>query len=162
MPRENKKRGRRGQNNKRKLEEDLAATEAENIAESSKRVKLHEETSADHDYLAENRDFEPLDNHYHAEEAPFQESEAVTDRPYYGTLSEDEQEYFRRTDEMLELDDFAAPSDRELFLDNVFKEADGKELKMACSQSCSRLMEKLIHLSTPAQLSSLFQKFNGQ
>jgi nucleolar protein 9 len=44
----------------------------------------------------------------------------------------------------------------------VYKEADGKELKIANSQSCSRLMERLILLSTPIQLKGLFKKFSSQ
>lgn len=82
--------------------------------------------------------------------------------PFYGLLGEDEQEYFKKADAMLELNQFADPEERNLFLGNVYKEARGKELKIANSQSCSRLMERLILLSTPDQLKSLFQKFSGQ
>lgn len=82
--------------------------------------------------------------------------------PFYGLLDEDEQEYFKRADSMLEVNQFADSEERDLFLANVYKEASGKELKIANSQSCSRLMERLILLSTPAQLKALFQKFSGQ
>ena len=44
----------------------------------------------------------------------------------------------------------------------AFHPRSGKELKLANSQSCSRLMERLILLSTPNQLKDLFQKFSGQ
>ena len=77
-------------------------------------------------------------------------------------LDEEEQEYFKKADEMLELNSFAGPDERDLFLANVYREADGKELKLANSQSCSRLMERLIRLSSPQQLKKLFQKFNGK
>ena len=77
-------------------------------------------------------------------------------------LDEDEQEYFKRADEMLELNQFADSEERSMFLASVWKEADGKELKIANSQSCSRLMERLILLSTPDQLKRLFQKFSSQ
>ena len=82
--------------------------------------------------------------------------------PYYGLLGEDEQEYFKGADSILELNQFADAEERDLFLANVYKEANGKELKIANSQSCSRLMERLISLSTPDQLKALFQKFSGQ
>ncbi len=82
--------------------------------------------------------------------------------PFYGLLDEDEQEYFKRADSMLEVNQFADPGERDLFLANVYKEASGKELKIANSQSCSRLMERLVLLSTPTQLKTLFQKFSGQ
>ncbi|KAH7085534.1 armadillo-type protein [Paraphoma chrysanthemicola] len=80
---------------------------------------------------------------------------------FYGMLDDDEQEYFKRADEMLELNQFDDPDARTLFLESVYKEADGKELKIANSQSCSRLLERLILLSSPDQLKNLFQKFSG-
>ncbi|KAA8566705.1 hypothetical protein EYC84_009238 [Monilinia fructicola] len=85
----------------------------------------------------------------------------VADRPYYGLLEDEEQEYFRRADELLELNDFPSSEERSLFLANVYREAKGKELKIACSQSCSRLMERLILLSTPQQKKKLFTQFAG-
>ena len=81
---------------------------------------------------------------------------------YYGHLDDEEKEYFKRADEMLELNQFGDSEERELFLSNVYREADGKELKIAVSQSCSKLMERLILLSTPTQLKSLFKSFSGQ
>lgn len=90
----------------------------------------------------------------------------ITERPpdiqFYGMLDDDEQEYFKRADSMLELNQFANPEERDLFLASVYKEARGKELKIANSQSCSRLLERLICISTPSQLKTLFQKFTGQ
>lgn len=83
------------------------------------------------------------------------------ERPFYGMLEDEEQEYFRRADELLELNDFPSEEERSIFLANVYKEAEGKELKIACSQSCSRLMERLILLSTTAQKKKLFEKFAG-
>lgn len=85
----------------------------------------------------------------------------VADRPYYGLLEDEEQEYFRRADELLELNQFPSSEERSLFLANVYREAEGKELKIACSQSCSRLMERLILLSTAQQKKKLFTQFAG-
>ena len=85
----------------------------------------------------------------------------ATERPFFGLLDDEEQEYFRRADELLELNDFPSAEERSLFLANVYKEAEGKELKIANSQSCSRLMERLILLSTPDQKKKLFEKFSG-
>ncbi|KAE8440737.1 hypothetical protein EG329_006632 [Mollisiaceae sp. DMI_Dod_QoI] len=89
------------------------------------------------------------------------EGNVAAERPFYGMLEDEEQEYFRRADEMLDLNDFPSPEDRSLFLANVYREAEGKELKIACSQSCSRLMERLILLSTVEQKKKLFEKFAG-
>jgi nucleolar protein 9 len=81
---------------------------------------------------------------------------------FFGTLDEQEQEYFKRADDMLETNSFGDHEERSLFIANVYREADGKELKIAQSQSCSRLMERLIQLSSPAQLKTLFQRFSGK
>lgn len=84
------------------------------------------------------------------------------DIPFYGMLDEDDQEYFKRADSMLELNQFANTEERSIFLASVYKEAKGKELKIANSQSCSRLLERLICISTPIQLKALFRIFSGQ
>ncbi|KAK0649477.1 armadillo-type protein [Cercophora newfieldiana] len=80
---------------------------------------------------------------------------------FFGRLADEEQEYFRRADELLELNDFPTTEERDLFLANVYKEAAGKELKIASSQSCSRLMERLILLSNTRQKKHLFGAFAG-
>ena len=84
------------------------------------------------------------------------------DRPFFGMLDEDEQEYFKRADNMLESNSFGDDEERSLFLSNVYREAEGKELKIAQSQSCSRLMERLVQLSTPDQLKTLFTRLRGK
>ncbi|KAF2814248.1 ARM repeat-containing protein [Mytilinidion resinicola] len=144
MPKENRKRGRREEEKKRKRDgHDDDATH-----------KRHKKSFDGQQEFApfdnEQQYFEGLDGVPHPEEMP-----------YYGQLDEEEQEYFKRADELLEMNQFEGPEERALFLENVYQEAEEKELKIANSQSCSRLMERLILLSTPAQLKSLFQKFNG-
>ncbi|XDG05102.1 hypothetical protein ABKA04_004717 [Annulohypoxylon sp. FPYF3050] len=81
------------------------------------------------------------------------------DREFFGMLSDEEQEYFRSVDEQLDIDDFPSQEDRQLYLASVFAEAQGKELKLACSQSCSRLMERLILMSNTRQKKKLFLQF---
>ncbi|KAI0838399.1 ARM repeat-containing protein [Hypoxylon sp. FL0890] len=83
------------------------------------------------------------------------------DREFFGMLSDEEQEYFRSVDEQLDIDDFFSQEDRQLYLASVFTEARGKELKLACSQSCSRLMERLILMSNTRQKKKLFLQFAG-
>ncbi|KFX95692.1 hypothetical protein O988_05682, partial [Pseudogymnoascus sp. VKM F-3808] len=140
MPKENKQRGRRGEG-KRKREPNA------NEEPVGKRLDV-----GGISFVGDTTDsFVP---------PPF--TEEADGRPFYGLLAEEEQEYFRRADELLELNDFPSDEDRSLFLANVFKEAEGKELKIANSQSCSRLMERLILLSTAEQKKTLFQKFSGQ
>ena len=144
MPKENKKRGRREEQKKRKrehLDDESAHKKHKKSIEQAEYTSLNEEAQQDEAFDGVTRPGE---------------------MPFYGMLDEEEQEYFKRADEMLELNQFNDPEERSLFLDNVYREADGKELKIANSQSCSRLMERLILLSTPTQLKGLFQKFNGQ
>ena len=155
MPKEHRKRGRR-EEKKRKREE----TEYEGSAKRPKSQEADEVEGA-----TENID----DNGARCDEQkgagyaePYTSNLGLGNLPYYGMLDEEEQEYFKRADSMLELNQFADPEERNLFLANVYKEANGKELKIANSQSCSRLMERLISLSTPSQLKALFQKFSGQ
>lgn len=153
MPKENKKRGRRMEGTKRKHEE---AEEDQNLAQDIKRQKSTEE---DQNELANGDDYVPL---------PEGDGDAMEgvypglDTVFFGMLDEDEQEYFKNADELLEANNFEDAEQRQLFLANVWREAEGKELKIANSQSCSRLMERLIQLSTPSQLKGLFQKFYGK
>lgn len=146
MPRDNKKRGRRGESKRKLDEQDSTEQESPN-----KRVRLGEDSEAYN---------EPNQEHDH-ENVDMQE-DGSAEGFFYGLLDEQEAEYFRRADEMLEIDQFETPEERNLFLSNIFKEAEGKELKMACSQSCSRLLEKLILSSPPDLLKKLFRSFSGQ
>ncbi|KAF2466754.1 PLP-dependent transferase [Lindgomyces ingoldianus] len=144
MPKENRKRGRREEQKKRKRDHGD-----------------HESTSKRHKKAADSVEELPIEGVSYQDEA----IDGVTrpgDMPFYGMLDDDQQEYFKRADEMLELNQFGEPEERSLFLESVYREADGNELKIASSQSCSRLMERLILLSTPEQLKLLFQKFSGQ
>lgn len=145
MPKENKKRGRR-EEKKRKRDEEVDITPAKRQKSEDLEVEVKIMVDGDGDEKG------------HSQDAPTGPGEI----PFYGLLSEDEQEYFKRADSLLELNQFADAEERDLFLANVYKEAHGKELKIANSQSCSRLMERLILMSSPAQLKALFQKFNGQ
>jgi nucleolar protein 9 len=143
MPKENKKRGRRA-DKKRRLEE---ANETE---EPSKRQRQDEEKTfeANEYYLG----FEQKEDGEEGDIGP-------VERPFYGLLDEEEQEYFRKAGEVLDLNQFPDADERNAFVESLYREADGKELKLANSQSCSRLFERLLRLSTPSQLKKIFQKF---
>ncbi|KAG9251213.1 armadillo-type protein [Emericellopsis atlantica] len=141
-----KPRTKRGEERKRKRNDDQQAA---NASKRSRREDL------DHDEPAHAHP-EQVDLHgdsLHHEEAPETE--------FFGMLNEEEQEYFRHADELLELNQFPSPDDRGLFITSVFNEAKGKELKIASSQSCSRLMERLIQLADTAQKKQLFAAFAG-
>jgi nucleolar protein 9 len=147
MPKESKhSRGRREEKKlKRKREK------GEDESNGSKRQKSEEEEEQEVEFIGLDKPEVPEDG----------DREEAAERPFYGMLEDEEQEYFRRADELLELNDFPSPEERDLFLANVYREAEGKELKIACSQSCSRLMERLILLSNVEQKKKLFGKFSG-
>lgn len=84
------------------------------------------------------------------------------EKAFFGVLDEQEQEFFKNADSLLEQNDFPNAEERAAFLQSVFREADDKALKLAQSQSCSRVLERLIRLSTASQLKGLFQKFSGK
>ncbi|CAN8104843.1 unnamed protein product [Discula destructiva] len=98
----------------------------------------------------------------HGEQQSYeQHGPSQPEREFFGMLADDEQEYFRSADERLETNDFESDEDREYHLQSLYKEAEGKELKLASSQSCSRLMERLILLSNTRQKKTLFEAFAG-
>lgn len=151
MPKEHNKRGRRDEKKRKREENDLvlARSKRQNPEDTDQVESIIHKDRAD---AIENYD----------PNLPPVPASAPADIPFYGLLDEDEQEYFKRADSMLELNQFANPEERSLFLTSVYKEAGGKELKIVNSQSCSRLMERLILASTPSQLKALFQKLSGQ
>ncbi|EAQ83303.1 hypothetical protein CHGG_09707 [Chaetomium globosum CBS 148.51] len=153
----------------KKRDRDLADDEER----SAKRQRHHEDDAADGgNQFEQSNDFYTLDPNadfiaFDDEEQP--QNGAPThrarggnfEREFFGMLAEEEQEYFRHADELLELNDFPSAEDRHVFLQSVYREARGKELKLASSQSCSRLMERLILLSDAKQKKSLFGAFGG-
>lgn len=145
MPKEFQKRGRREEKKRKRKQE---------IEYKSSKQRKFEEPDEGVEII--------LDHGGSLLETDHSNSYGPRDVPFYGMLDEEEQEYFKRADSMLELDQFPSSADRELFLANVFEEANGKELKIANSQSCSRLMERLIVKSLPSQLKALFHQFRGQ
>ncbi|KAI9799019.1 MAG: hypothetical protein M1825_004915 [Sarcosagium campestre] len=154
MPNEIKKRGRREQKKRKREGEDPS----EDV--SNKLIRLQEN--------AENNNYEQVradadDNFMPLADARYPDgTDPGTGFTFFGLLSEEEQQYFKHADDLLELNEFESVEDRNLFLNNVYRETDGKELKLACSQSCSRFIERLILLSTAEQTKYFFQKLSGQ
>ncbi|EED19918.1 rRNA processing protein Nop9, putative [Talaromyces stipitatus ATCC 10500] len=149
MPREKQKRGRRAQE-KEKSEENKRKLEDDHEEPALKRQRPSTENQPE-DYI-------PFDSGEQETDAPNAEQ---NDTPFYGLLDSEEQEYFSRAAEVLELNQFQTAEEQSIFVESVYEEAKGKELKIACSQSCSRLLEKIIALSNTDQLRRLFGKFLG-
>jgi nucleolar protein 9 len=147
MPKPRTKRGRDERKRKHREEEQDAPTDF-----NSKRPRHEDEDQAEEEQPAED---------YNGQDAAFLQQNGPGETEYFGTLADEEQEYFRRADEMLELNQFGGAEERDMFLQSVFEEAKSKELKLASSQSCSRLMERLIQLSNTSQKKRLFEAFAG-
>ena len=81
--------------------------------------------------------------------------------PFFGLLDDQEHEYFRLQAEILEANTFESDEDRTAFVNSFFREAGGKLLKLAHSQGCSRLLERMMALASPEQLKMTFQICNG-
>ncbi|RYP75625.1 hypothetical protein DL771_002325 [Monosporascus sp. 5C6A] len=150
MPKPRTKRQAIREERKRKRREKAFA--AEEASHATKRQRLEEEGDT-----AKNEDATFEDGY----EQRVPGGAPGADREFFGMLSDEEQEYFRSVDEQLDIDDFPSQEERELYLTGVFTEAQGKELKLACSQSCSRLMERLILMSNTRQKKKLFEQFAG-
>ena len=147
MPKGKKKRGRREERKRKREEPD----------EVSRPEKKHRVESTEEDYADMVVDDDAFPHQYGGDG-----TNRPGELPYYGLLEEEEQAYFKRADAMLELNQFENAEERERFVNSVYREANGKELKIANSQSCSRFLERLIQVSTPNQLKTLFSKFSGK
>ncbi|PWY69767.1 ARM repeat-containing protein [Aspergillus heteromorphus CBS 117.55] len=152
MPREKVKRGRRAAE---KADKEAGKRKRDDAPEDVEPKRLRPSTDETNE-ITEGADYIALDDGQEG-----QENFASGDMPFYGLLDPEEQEYFSRANEVLELNQFGDAEERSVFIESVYKEADGKELKIACSQSCSRLMEKMISMSDMRQIRRLFNKFIG-
>lgn len=147
MPREKQKRGRRA--------------EAKATKDTSKRKRSEAPDDPDAKRLKPSTGSEPNQEADYITLDEGQNEATSGEMPFYGLLDAEEQEYFSRANEVLQLNQFEDSVERRLFVDSIYREANGKELKIACSQSCSRLMEKLIAMSDVHQIRRLFNKFIG-
>ncbi|KAI5462334.1 armadillo-type protein [Mariannaea sp. PMI_226] len=130
-------------------------------AREERKRKRHEDVEPQDNHEAEPKRQRTTDDEVYGHDDSEPQQNGIGEKEFFGMLADEEQEYFRRADELLELNQFPTTEDRDIFLENVYKEAQGKELKLASSQSCSRLMERLIQLANTAQKKHLFEAFAG-
>ena len=147
MPQPNKKRGRRMEGRKRKLEDGGDELEPR---QSSKRRK-----STD---IGDNHDLTLMDDH----DESLNDAYPPREKAFFGMLDDEEQEFFRNQLSKLENGSYEDGETPEIVLDGVYDAAESMELKIAQSQSCSRLMERMIHFATPIRLKKLFKAFRGK
>ena len=175
MPRENKKRGRREAEKEKKRKR--AEFDDEDSIDDSKRQRVSEEpkyeteiydepnskASVGEDYIAldlpiENNYLDPSQD-YHGEAYSDYQPPVDQRTIFYGLLTQEEQDYYAGVNSKLDANDFQSPEDLDLFVEAVHRESQGKELKVACSQSSSRYLERIVNLSTPAQVKALLKAF---
>lgn len=80
---------------------------------------------------------------------------------FFGVLDTQELEYYKQAESTIAVDTFESPEEKAAFIGSVIDEAKSKELKLATSQICSKLMERMILECNDSQLKQLFQGFNG-
>lgn len=136
MPKERKQRGRR----KKKTDEALEETEAFQEPSIETQGQNHYDGS----------------NEYNGHE------DGGGSFEFFGLLDESEQNYFKTIDDAMVADEFTSVEDRDVFVENVYKEAEHKELKLATSPLGSKVLEQLLARSKPAQVKHLFKCFQGQ
>src|SRR5699024_8669612 len=140
MPREKQKRGRRAEDKSKKEQSKRKRDEAPEDSAAKRLKSTTTEAAVDTpNEPSEAPDYTPL-----RDGEPAEHEHPSNDRPFHGLPDTEEQEYLPRANEVLELNQFEDAEERRLFVHSVYQEANDKELKLACSQSCSRLMEKLI------------------
>ncbi|ODV92864.1 hypothetical protein CANCADRAFT_30887 [Tortispora caseinolytica NRRL Y-17796] len=121
MPRENKKRGRRIKKDEVKVVEDVYESQDQSMDQFNE--------SQDDGFI------------------PFEEQQKSN--IFFGVLTPDETEYFSRAESLLSLKgNFDSADEKALFLQSVIAEIKGKELKLACDQIGSKLIERIIVSST--------------
>ena len=149
MPRELKQRGRRAEKQRKEIE-----------ALDSRPAKRRKTTDAEDD-----RDFTVSGNagddfiSFGQDQTETRAEKDETETTFYGLLTEEEMEYYANVNNKITANDFESNEDRSMFIEAVYRESAGKEIKVASSQSCSRYLEKVIQLSSASQLKSLFQAF---
>ncbi|RLV94266.1 Nucleolar protein [Spathaspora sp. JA1] len=78
---------------------------------------------------------------------------------FFGLVDSNELDYFKQAESTLNINAFDDDDERAGFINSVFEESKGKELKLVTNQICSKLMERLILFSTDEQLKQLFHSF---
>lgn len=79
---------------------------------------------------------------------------------FFGLLDRQELEYFKSAESTLAANALTA-EEKVAFVENVFEESKGKELKLVTNQVCSKLFERLVMLANDDQLIYLLKAISG-
>ncbi|KAL6453652.1 NOP9 Nucleolar protein 9 [Candida maltosa Xu316] len=80
---------------------------------------------------------------------------------FFGLVDSNELDYFKQAESTLNINAFDNDEERQGFINSVFEEAQGKELKLVTNQICSKLMERLILFANDRQLKKIFKQFQN-
>ncbi|KAI8079723.1 armadillo-type protein [Halteromyces radiatus] len=80
---------------------------------------------------------------------------------HYGEVPEELLGYFKSVESKLDDQSFESAEDQRLFVDNVYTEVEGNELRLATNYSCSLVLEKLLKISDSFQLRVFMDKLSG-
>src|SRR5271154_2138303 len=149
MPKENKKRGRREEKKEKRKHDGPQETDS-----PFKRHKIDNGLQKISEEVIVNGDEGDDYISFGVRPAP-----AEDEPTFYGFLTDDEQEYYANVNNKLDANDFESEEERANFIEAVHRESQGKEIKLASSQSCSRYLEKIVLLSKAEQLKGLFETF---
>ncbi|KAI8615692.1 armadillo-type protein [Chytriomyces sp. MP71] len=86
---------------------------------------------------------------------------SLPDQPELGKVDPDVHVYFTSIEKMLDENEFESDEDRALFIQNVYREVGANDVKLAADSDCSRVLEKLIRMSSDIQVRRLMRAFNG-
>ncbi|KAJ1888269.1 Nucleolar protein 9 [Kickxella alabastrina] len=70
----------------------------------------------------------------------------------YGLVNPDLQKYLKSCEGMLDEPKFETGEDRDIFVNNVYSEMKNFELQLTTDHECSRILEKLFHISSDYQI----------
>ncbi|KAI8337966.1 armadillo-type protein [Chlamydoabsidia padenii] len=140
----------------------------------SKRVSRRRPNNKDEPKETPHQEEQPLtsDAAHHEEQDQQQidtqllNAQALFDRQHfqaahYGEVPEEMLGYFKIVESKLDEQSFESAEDQRLFVDNVYAEVEGNELRLATNYSCSLVLEKLLKISDGFQLRVFMDKLTG-
>ncbi|ODV57889.1 RNA-binding RNA processing protein NOP9 [Ascoidea rubescens DSM 1968] len=80
---------------------------------------------------------------------------------FFGLLDKPEKQFFLEAESTLNINVFDNDEEKQKYINSIFNEVKGKELKLVTDQICSKLMERLILEANDSQLKNIFQSFEG-
>ncbi|KAI8881502.1 ARM repeat-containing protein [Backusella circina FSU 941] len=81
---------------------------------------------------------------------------------HFGEVDEEILGYFKNVEQTLDDPPFETGEDQRLFVQNVYTEVDGNELRLSTNYSCSLILEKLLKISDSFQLRVFMDKLSGK